>query len=150
MRILWRFAFGRVRCLPKCFRKWHGSRRQHRLWPNAVRCTSFSAYSGSGKLKGCTCQRSLVRLSLRLFDPLKPLGILEFIAFSKQGSDIVRCSWGERKVSLTGKEILVIAKKFLASFLSQPFVLAKVIPSEVPNHDARKSNGQLFEHANFP
>jgi hypothetical protein len=42
------------------------------------------------------------------------------------------------KVPLTRKEISVTAKEVLASLFGQPLVLAKVIPSEVSDHDATR------------
>ena len=43
------------------------------------------------------------------------------------------------RTALSAKKVFVIAKKFFGSVFGQPFVLAKIMDSEIPDQDAARS-----------
>jgi hypothetical protein len=43
------------------------------------------------------------------------------------------------RTALSAKKVFVIAEKFFGSVFGQPFVLAKIMDSEIPDQDAARS-----------
>jgi hypothetical protein len=105
------------------------------------------AYFRCDQILGNKCRWTLLRVSLPLSDPLQPLGIVEFVAFSNQGIDVTRRSWGSRKLSLRGKEGSVIGQQtpFLFIFLIEHIIERIAIwPPPLVRHKFRRNlHGQI-------